>query len=227
MKLLNRLFGRREKEAALEYAPQPEVWQAAPEEEASGGEPVFLAGNIQGLGSREAQEDSFAVRNSADPEQLESRGLFAVVADGMGGMAAGKEASQCAVDVLLERFDQWEAEPAAPEWLYAGACAASDQVYRRFGGQSGTTLTAVFRPSHVDMIPLGDIGSVIHLLITCNPEIDFEYIRTKTGADGAEKRASLDTRALREQLGEIPFSEPEVSAWIRDYIAEMDGEIGA
>ena len=77
------------------------------------------------------------------------------------------------------------------------------------------------------MIPLGDIGSVIHLLITCNPEIDFEYIRTKTGADGAEKRASLDTRALREQLGEIPFSEPEVSAWIRDYIAEMDGEIGA
>lgn len=92
---------------------------------------------------------------------------------------------------------------------------------------AGTTLTAVFRPSHVDMIPLGDIGSVIHLLITCNPEIDFEYIRTKTGADGAEKRASLDTRALREQLGEIPFSEPEVSAWIRDYIAEMDGEIGA
>ena len=45
--------------------------------------------------------------------------------------------------------------------------------------------------------------------------------------DGAEKRASLDTRALREQLGEIPFSEPEVSAWIRDYIAEMDGEVGA
>ena len=31
MKLLNRLFGRREKEAAPEYAPQPEVWQAEPE----------------------------------------------------------------------------------------------------------------------------------------------------------------------------------------------------
>ena len=163
MKLLNRLFGRREKEAAPEYAPQPEVWQAAPEEEASGGEPVFLAGNIQGLGSREAQEDSFAVRNSADPEQLESRGLFAVVADGMGGMAAGKEASQCAVDVLLERFDQWEAEPAAPEWLYAGACAASDQVYRRFGGQSGTTLTAVYVvQDHLYWLSVGD--SAIYLM---------------------------------------------------------------
>lgn len=92
---------------------------------------------------------------------------------------------------------------------------------------AGTTLTAVFRPSHVDMIPLGDIASVMHLLITCNPEIDFVYIRTKTCADGAERHAALDTRELREQLGEVPFSEPEVSAWIRDYLLEMDGEIGA
>lgn len=92
---------------------------------------------------------------------------------------------------------------------------------------AGTELTAVFRPSHVDMIPLGDIASVMHLLITCNPEIDFVYIRTKTCADGAEKQAALDTRELREQLGEVPFSEPEVSAWIRDYLLEMDGEIGA
>ena len=88
-------------------------------------------------------------------------------------------------------------------------------------------MTAVFRPSHVDMIPLGDIASVMHLLITCNPEIDFVYIRTKTCADGAERHTALDTRELREQLGEVPFSEPEVSAWIRDYLLEMDGEIGA
>ena len=67
----------------------------------------------------------------------------------------------------------------------------------------------------------------MHLLITCNPEIDFVYIRTKTCADGAERHAALDTRELREQLGEVPFSEPEVSAWIRDYLLEMDGEIGA
>lgn len=89
----------------------------------------------------------------------------------------------------------------------------------------GTTLTAVFRPSHVDMIPLGDIGSVMHLLITCNPEIDFLYIRTRTAADGTERAVSLDTRELREQLGEIPFSETEVSQWIREYIAEMEGEL--
>jgi signal transduction histidine kinase len=42
----------------------------------------------------------------------------------------------------------------------------------------GTTLTAVFKTSHVDMIPLGEIGAVMHLLITCNPEIDFLYMRS-------------------------------------------------
>ena len=114
MKLLNRLFGRRGKEAAPEYAPQPEVWQAAPEEEASGGEPVFLAGNIQGLGSREAQEDSFAVRNSADPEQLESRGLFAVVADGMGGMEEGRGASETAVASFTQLFQSLLEESKTP-----------------------------------------------------------------------------------------------------------------
>jgi len=53
----------------------------------------------------------------------------------------------------------------------------------------------------------------------------FCIIRTRIRADGTEKSATLDTRELREQLGEIPFSEPEVSAWIRDYITEMDGEL--
>ena len=75
----------------------------------------------------------------------------------------------------------------------------------------GTKVTAVFRPSHVDMIPLGDIASVIHLLITCNPELDFLFTH--------------DTRMLREQLEGVPFTEPAVSAWIREYLAEAEEEL--
>ena len=89
----------------------------------------------------------------------------------------------------------------------------------------GTTLTAVFKTSHVDMIPLGEIGAVMHLLITCNPEIDFLYIREKTNAAGEEKVLTLDTREFREQLGDVPFSEPDVSEWIKEYIAEMESEL--
>ena len=84
----------------------------------------------------------------------------------------------------------------------------------------GTKVTAVFRPSHVDMIPLGDIASVIHLLITCNPELDFLFTHSVE-----EKEITLDTRTLREQLEGVPFTEPEVSAWIREYLAEAEEEL--
>ena len=84
----------------------------------------------------------------------------------------------------------------------------------------GTKVTAVFRPSHVDMIPLGDIASVIHLLITCNPELDFLFTHSVE-----EKEITLDTRTLREQLEGVPFTEPAVSAWIRKYLAEAEEEL--
>ena len=84
----------------------------------------------------------------------------------------------------------------------------------------GTKVPAVFRPSHVDMIPLGDIASVIHLLITCNPELDFLFTHSVE-----EKEITLDTRTLREQLESVPFTEPAVSAWIREYLAEAEEEL--
>ena len=95
----------------------------------------------------------------------------------------------------------------------------------------GTKVTAVFRPSHVDMIPLGDIASVIHhlitdiasvihLLITCNPELDFLFTHSVE-----EKEITLDTRTLREQLEGVPFTEPAVSAWIREYLVEAEEEL--
>lgn len=80
----------------------------------------------------------------------------------------------------------------------------------------GTKLTAEFVPSHVDMIPLGDIGGVIHLLVTCNPDRDFVFLRRKD-----QREFILDTRELREILGEdAPLNSPEVSQWIREYLEE-------
>lgn len=81
----------------------------------------------------------------------------------------------------------------------------------------GTQLTAVFVPSHIDMIPLGDLEETIHLLITCNPQIDFIYRR------GLNARAfTVDTRELRGLLGnEVPLNSPEVSIWLREYLIEQ------
>ena len=137
MGLFDRLFRRGGGPAS---APAEEQ---APPVEGPSGPPVLLAGNIQGIGGREGQEDSFALVNVSDQAGQETRGLLAAVADGMGGMEDGKAASQCAVDALLEDFARWEGERPVPDWLYAGALSASRQVFARCGGRGGTTLAAV------------------------------------------------------------------------------------
>ncbi len=87
----------------------------------------------------------------------------------------------------------------------------------------GTAVKAVFTLSHIDRMPLGDISSTIHTLIVFNEQIDFRYTY-----EYGDRSFVLDTRQMREMLGEgISFSEPEVSAFIKEYLetnkSETDG----
>ena len=79
----------------------------------------------------------------------------------------------------------------------------------------GTTTTASYVKSHVDMTPLGDIISTVKILIQCNPDIDFVY--TCTTDNGS---FTLDTRELREVLGDVSLDTPDVLEWIADYLEE-------
>ena len=79
----------------------------------------------------------------------------------------------------------------------------------------GTTTTAFFRTDHLDFTPVGDMCSTVLTLITMNLHIDFVY---KRQVDGRE--FILDTRQLKEILGDVPLNEPSISAWIKDYIIE-------
>lgn len=90
----------------------------------------------------------------------------------------------------------------------------------------GTTLQAVFCPSSVDMIPLGDINGIVQMLITCNPDIDFVFTRTLRKENGEETEFSLKTQELRQVLGEdVPLNAPDVVLWIRDYLEEQTREL--
>lgn len=87
----------------------------------------------------------------------------------------------------------------------------------------GTTVKAVFGLPHIDRMPLGDISATVQTLIVFNEHIDFRYTYEYDA-----KSFVLDTREMREMLGEgISFSEPEVSAFIKDYLEtnkeETDG----
>ena len=85
---------------------------------------------------------------------------------------------------------------------------------------SGTAVTAVFGLSHIDRMPLGDMVSTVHTLITMNEQIDFVYLYQVD-----DRSFTLDTREFRQILGEVSFQEPEVSAYIRDYLTENEQEV--
>ena len=105
--------------------------------------PALQVGNVQGVGARERQEDSFAVCNASDRSALEREGFFAVVCDGMGGMDSGNEASEAAVEAFLQLFHSLLAEGDIPWQLREGTLAVSDGIFQRFRGRSGTTAVAV------------------------------------------------------------------------------------
>ena len=138
MGLFDALFRR---SRPVESIPvQPAAEPDAPEET---GPPAIRVANLQGIGEREEQEDSFAVLNATALAELSSQGLFALVADGMGGMEGGRQASEWAADFFIQLFRERDPKRSVPEWFYQSVHVVSDSVYRQFGGRSGTTLVAV------------------------------------------------------------------------------------
>lgn len=84
----------------------------------------------------------------------------------------------------------------------------------------GTTLTARFQRRHLDCPPLGDLPGAVALLIQGSPEIELTYRHTTPKGE-----AALSTAELRDILGEdISLAEPEVFAWIQDYLTEQENE---
>ena len=90
----------------------------------------------------------------------------------------------------------------------------------------GTTTTAVFKPSSVDMIPLGYINGTVSMLVMMNPDLDFLYTRGFKPEEGERREFALDTRELRTVLGEdVPLNLPDVTQWVNEYLSENTDEL--
>ena len=87
-------------------------------------------------------------------------------------------------------------------------------------GNSGTVLRATFDTKSIDFMPIGDIVSTVCILISGSPEVHFVF--KDITSDG---EVSIDTDDLRAVLGdEISLAEPEIVAWMRDYLREQYAE---
>lgn len=107
-------------------------------------------------------------------------------------------------------------------FLKAAATGAEGDMVITSQLGTGTKVEAVFRYSHIDRPPIGKMDETIAALIACHPDVDFYYIH-RTGSVAY----SLDTRKMRQVLGEVPLSSPAVVDWVRADITAGLNEIGA
>ena len=80
----------------------------------------------------------------------------------------------------------------------------------------GTTVTAVFHTDHIDCPPVGDLVATVTTLIQGHPDRDF-YFRHADGDTVVE----MDTRQLREVLGDVSLAEFEVLQWITGFLTDQ------
>jgi protein phosphatase len=119
-------------------------------------------GNAQHIGDRQQQQDSFGFSDPTNETFAAHGGFLGVVADGMGGLANGSEASHAAVRTFLRTYESKAPTEAIPDALARSMIAANhevvalaEQVDSRDG--TGTTLAAaVLHGDSLHWISAGD-----------------------------------------------------------------------
>ena len=85
-----------------------------------------------------------------------------------------------------------------------------------FPGSHGTSVIARFNKNHIDFTPIGDVISTMVTLIQGHPDADFSFSHINES-----REVMLDTRALREILGDVPLNSYEVLLWIQEHLMEQ------
>lgn len=90
----------------------------------------------------------------------------------------------------------------------AEACAGEFTIKSAPG--KGTAISARFQHSHLDRMPLGDLKGTILNLIVGYPNSQWIFRYEKDG-----KVYQLDTKPVKEILGDVPFSDPAVIQYLK------------
>lgn len=95
----------------------------------------------------------------------------------------------------------------------------------RAGGQlqlqsqlgKGTIVKAIFEYDHLDRAPIGDMSLTLMSIIALNEHCQFIYRHRRD-----EREFVLNSEMLREELAGIPLDHPQIAAWLRDHVRELE-----
>ncbi len=79
----------------------------------------------------------------------------------------------------------------------------------------GTTVLASFQHSHIDRVPLGDMGATMVTIIAGNKNLHLRYKHIFNGQEFL-----FDTEEIRGNLDGVPLDNPLVLDWIKCYLQE-------
>lgn len=122
--------------------------------------PVSI-GNTHHIGARESQQDSFGISDISNSELCDKKGVFAVVADGMGGLSNGGEISAIVTSSMLKYYNQKVFHSTSEIELLNMVSTANEAVNRHLGrdgkGKSGSTVVSVIlKNKELYWIAVGD-----------------------------------------------------------------------
>ncbi len=86
----------------------------------------------------------------------------------------------------------------------------------------GTEVIATFKYSHIDRLPTGDIPGIFALTASSYTEIDFVYKHHTP-----EGSFIFDTAEIKETLEGVPINNPQVIAFMKDFIRDNLADIKA
>jgi serine/threonine protein phosphatase PrpC len=175
---------------------------------------LIIPGNAQHIGTRREQQDDFGFSDLNDQDFVNNGGVLAVIADGMGGLAMGREASRLAKQTMLRAYEAKTPEESIPAALTRALEVANAAVYelsRQAGqeGEVGTTLVAaVIKDQELHWVSVGDSRIYLYrqgelFLLTTDHDYGRELARMAAAGEITWEEASSDPnrRALTSYLG--------------------------
>ncbi len=102
----------------------------------------------------------------------------------------------------------------------AEACEGGLTIQSQVG--QGTCVAVEFQLSHIDRMPLGNLAATILTLVVGSPEVHWIFNYTVD-----EQTFEFNDQPVKETLGGIPLSDPEILKYLREVletgIAELRG----
>lgn len=191
----------------------------------------YRVANLQGIGTRQNQEDAFAFVNAVDVTEMKRKGLLALVADGMGGMEGGKLASETAIAAMKASFQTMDRQGDLAEALKGSVLAAGQQVFEALGGRGGSTLVAcLFYREQLYYASVGDSylyllrdGQLLRLNRPHNVRQECWLDTIRSGSmDPEPARAHREAEALTQFLGMETLDDVD---YLRRPLALREGDL--